>query len=71
MNTTYILDAVKQEIARLQKVADLLETPISEPLASNTPKRKGHVWSAAGRAEMSRKLRASWKARNSGKKSKK
>lgn len=67
MDTKAILAAVKQEIARLTKVVDLLETsnpstPVS--VGSKTPAKKGHRWTAAQRAEMSRKLKASWAKRS-------
>lgn len=66
MDTKAILAAVKQEIGRLQKVADLLEpsnplTPVSA--VTKTPAKKGHRWTAAQRKAMSAKLKASWAKR--------
>lgn len=68
MNTASILQQVRAEIARLTKVAALLEDNPQPTSAASGPApspnaRKGHKWSAKARAEMSRKLKASWAAR--------
>jgi hypothetical protein len=67
MDTHQILQAVKSEISRLQKVVDLLEGgTTSSSRASNTDggmsggKRKGHKWTAAQRKAMSLKQKARW-----------
>ena len=64
MDTQTILFAVKAEISRLQKVVDVLEpSTTTKPASVINPAKKGHVWTQAQRAEMSRKLRASWTKR--------
>jgi hypothetical protein len=61
MDTHQILQAVKAEISRLQKVVDLLEGSTPSPkTAAATAKRKGHEWTAAQRKAMSDLQKARW-----------
>jgi hypothetical protein len=59
MDTHQILQAVKAEISRLQKVVDLLKggTSSSPKVASAKPRRK---MSAAGRKKIAAAQRARW-----------
>ena len=71
MDTKQILSAVKSEIARLQKVVDLLQdgaaTPTNRPAATAgaaASGRKAHKWTQAERHAMSLKQKARWAAKN-------
>jgi hypothetical protein len=71
MDTKQILSAVKSEIARLQKVVDLLEdgaaTPTSRAVASASTTgggRNARKWTEAERHAMSLKQKARWAAKN-------
>lgn len=78
MDSLTLLSQLRAERSELDVTIRTLESRLGSrasmriiTAASGTPKRKGHVWSAAARKAMSAKLRASWKARQSGKKAKK
>lgn len=61
MDTHQILQAVKAEISRLQKVVDLLEGSTPSPKAAvASRKHKGHKWTAAQRRAMSDLQKARW-----------
>jgi hypothetical protein len=75
MEAISLLTELRQEKEELAATIKVLERRLGSgsPSTSATPSataKKGHVWSAEQRAAMSRKLRASWKARNSRRKSK-
>lgn len=76
MDTNSLLDELRQEQSELAATIRVLErrlgsgSPSTAATTRSTTAKKGHVWSAKQRAVMSRKLRASWKARKASKKSK-
>jgi hypothetical protein len=67
MNTQQILQAVKGEISRLQKVVALLDegaTNHTPAATATTPlKRKAHKWTNAQRKAMSIAQKARWAAK--------
>lgn len=64
MDTNQILQAVKAEISRLQKVVDLLEgtAPSPKAAAATTTTRKRPRLSAAARKRISLAQKARWAA---------
>jgi len=68
METTTLLDELRKEHEELGLTIRVLEKRVSGSSAASTPTqtaaKRGHIWTPRQRAEMSRKLRASWAKRH-------
>ena len=78
MDSLTLLSQIRQERADLDATIRTLESRLGSKVSTHTTvatktmnARKGHRWTQAQRDAMSKKLRASWKARQAKKSAKK